>query len=445
MTLPPGPRAPSVVQLVEFTRRPVEWLDECARRYGDPFRTRFPGLGTFVLVSSPALIKEVFTGDPAQLLAGKANAILRPIVGPHSVLLLDGEPHLRQRRLLSPPLRGDRMQAYAGLIAEITSATLDRLPLGRPLALHDAMQSITLDVILRAVFGLTEGARLTALRALLVEMLAPPPAIMAFIPPRYLDFPGSPYRTFVRRRAAVDRALREVIRARREAGAGGTDILSLLLAARDDDGAPMTDAELCDELVTMLVAGHETTATALSWAFAVILEHPAVEARLLDELAGARGPDGRFDPAAAAGLDYLDAVVKETLRLRPILPDVVRELQRPMRFAGYDLPAGVCLTPCIHLAHRRPESYPAPLAFRPERWLGAKVDPYAWLPFGGGIRRCLGMAFALYEMKLVLAVTLVRTRLRLARPGPVPVVRRTITLAPAGGTRAIVEARHPAW
>jgi cytochrome P450 len=294
-------------------------------------------------------------------------------------------------------------------------------------------------VILRAVFGLEVGAHMRALRALLLAMLEPPPAIMAFIPVKYLDFPLSPYRTFVKRRAEVTRALREVIGARKAsiaAGAApGTDILSLLLAARDEDGQPMTDDELCDELVTMLIAGHETTATALSWAFAVLLEHRDVAARLREEVAGID------DPAALAGVEYLDLVVKETLRLRPIIPDVVRKTQRPITFAGYDIPAGVSLTPVIYLAHRRPESWPDPERFDPERFRGAKIDPYAWFPFGGGIRRCLGMAFAMYEMKIVLGMILPRVTMRLEKPGSVPVVRRTITLAPKGGTRVVMSAR----
>jgi cytochrome P450 len=465
VALPPGPREPSFIQLLQFTQRPLPWLDACARRYGDPFTARFFGLGTFVLVSAPELIKQIFTGDPDQLHAGEANAILAPVLGKSSVLLLDGPPHLRQRRLLSPPLRGERMFAYADLIAGITTDAIARMPRGEPFALHPVMQSITLDVILRAVFGLTQGARMAELRALLVEMLEPPPAIVAFLPPKYLDFPFSPYRTFMTRLRAVDRKLYAILRARMASATAspttnpttnpttiaespGDDILSLLLAARDDQGVPMTIEELRDELITMLIAGHETTATALSWTFACLLEHPDIGARLSAELERAMVPDGRgehaLDPEALNSLDYLDAVIKETLRLRPILPDVVRKLQSPIDFAGFRIPAGVSLTPCIHLAHRRPDSYPDPLAFRPERWLGARVDPYAWLPFGGGIRRCLGMAFALYEMKIVVGTMWSRLRMRLARPGPVRVVRRTLTLAPEGGTRVILEPRHRA-
>jgi len=440
MALPPGPREPGFLQLLQFTQRPLPWLDACARRYGDPFTARFFGLGTFVLCAAPELIKQIFTGDPDVLHAGKANAILEPLVGKTSVLLLDGAPHLRQRRLLLPPLRGERMFAYADLIAEITSAAIAAMPRDQPFALHGAMQSITLDVILRAVFGLEQGARMAELRRLLVVMLEPPPAIVAFLPPKYLDFPLSPYRIFLRRVAAVDHKLHAILAARMaNPQPPGNDILSLLLASRDEAGAAMTRDELRDELITMLVAGHETTATALSWTFACLLEHPDVGARLASELDGAFRGNGKLDADALSSLDYLDAVIKESLRLRPILPDVVRKVQAPMEFAGFTIPAGVHLTPCIHLAHRRPESYPEPLAFRPERFLGGRVDPYAWLPFGGGIRRCLGMAFALYEMKIVVGVMWSRLRMRLARPGPVRVVRRTLTLAPEGGTRVVIE------
>jgi cytochrome P450 len=422
-----------VVQLVEFARRPLEWLEACERRYGDPFTARLPGHGTFVFAAAPGLIKQILTGDDEVLHAGKANAMLEPLVGRHSVLLLDGAPHLRQRRLLSPPLRGERMQAYAGLIAEIAAAEVARMPRAGAFSLHGHMQAIALDVILRAVFGVEEGAHMSALRRLILEVLEPPPALLTFVPPKYLDIPFSPFRTFLRRRAALASALREVMAVRRAAGGGGADILSLLLAARDVDGRPMSDEELVDELVTMLAAGHETTATALSWTFACVLEHPAVETRLRDEIAGAAA-----NPAALAALPWLDAVVKETLRLRPIVPDVVRKLQAPMRFAGFDLPAGVSLAPCIHLAHRRADVYPEPERFRPERFLDLRPDPYAWLPFGGGIRRCLGMAFALYEMKIVIGVVLARLRLRLDRPGTVRVIRRSVTLAPRGGTRVRV-------
>jgi cytochrome P450 len=448
MPLPPGPPGPAFLQTFVYSYWPLELFDWCARRYGDPFTLRLPGFGAFVMVSAPELIKQVFTGDPEQLRAGKANAILEPVVGPSSVLLLDGKPHMRQRRLLLPPFHGERMQAYARLMAEIASSEIDRMPLGSRFAVHPHMQSITLQVILRAVFGLEEGAQMHALGELLARFTEPPPPWVVFLPPawiRHADLPLSPLRAFFRRRDRVDVALREVIRARRAAPAAGRgDILSLLLEAKDEDGAVMTEDELRDELMTMLLAGHETTATALSWTFAFLLGAPEVEAKLRGELERARGADGGIDVPALASCEYLDAVIKESLRLRPIVPDVIRHVESPTEIAGYEVPAGAYLTPCIHLAHRRAESWPEPDRFRPERFLGARVDPYAWLPFGGGIRRCLGMAFALYEMKVVLGVTLLRARLRLATPRPPAVGRRGVTVAPADGTPIIVDERRPA-
>jgi cytochrome P450 len=445
VSLPPGPRAPPAYQLLQFTLRPLEYFEECGARFGDPFTARLAGLGTYVSLSAPELIKQVFTGDPEQLLAGAANAVLEPMVGRNSVLLLDGLPHQRQRKLLMPPLHGERMRAYAQVMAETTVAELKRMPSGRAFSLHAHMQAITLDVILRTVFGLSAGPEMEALRAALVDFLVLPPAIVTFIPPRYLDFPLSPYRTFVKKRTAVHAQLDAVVRARRAAkDEGRTDVLSLLLAARDDAGQPMTDEELRDELITMLLAGHETTATSLSWAFALLLGHPQVLERLQAEVEGARLGDGSLDVSAVPKLEYTDAVIKEALRLRPILPDVVRKLTKPTRIAGYDIPAGVNLMPTIYLAHRRAETYPEPEAFKPERFIGAKIDSNAWLPFGGGVRRCLGMAFALYEMKIVLAQTLLHVKLKLASEKPPKVVRRAITLAPKGGTPVLLQERRAA-
>jgi cytochrome P450 len=436
MPLPPGPGGPTFLQTLGYTYWTFPFFEWCRRRYGDPFTLKMPGFGSFVLVSAPELIKQAFTGDPEQLHAGKANAMLEPVVGRHSVLLLDGKEHLRQRRLLLPPLHGERMQTYAALMAEIAAHEVERMPVGQRFAIHPHMQRITLQVILRAVFGLDEGAQMDELAGLLEEFTRPPPSFLIFVPPKLLDygdFPGSPYRTFLRRREKVDRALRQIIREKQAApDPSRTDILQLLLAARDENGRAMSEDELRDELVTMLVAGHETTATALSWVFAFVLDHPEVAARLQDELG-----TGAIDPAKLVANEYLDAVIKESLRLRPIVPDVVRRVESPITVAGYELPVGTYLTPLIYLAHRRPESWPEPDRFKPERFLGAKVDPYTWFPFGGGIRRCLGMAFAMYEMKIVLGVTLMRARLRLATQDPLKVVRRSVTLAPAGGTPVV--------
>jgi cytochrome P450 family 110 len=418
-------------------------MRDCARRFGDAFTVRLPGLGcgTFVFVSSPELIKEVFTGDDELLRAGEANTVLEPLVGSSSVLLLDSAPHMRQRRLLLPPFHGERMHAYGEIMRDITEASLRRWPVGGRFSLHPYMQAITLDVILRCVFGFEEGAAMRELHTLLVELFQPPPLLLAAIPFLQRDLPLLPFRKFLRTRERVDAELYRLIRLRREAPdlASRPDVLSLLLCARDESGAPMSDLELRDELVTMLAAGHETTATSLSWAFSRILDDAGVRARLdaeLDAVVG-RGP---LDPEMLPKLVYVDAICKETLRLRPILPLVVRNLQRPWKLGAWELPAGVGVAPCIYLAQRRPQAWPEPDRFRPERFLDGKIEPYTWLPFGGGTRRCIGMAFALYEMKIVLATVMLRARLEL--DGAVRIVRRSTTLAPSGGTRVRFEERR---
>ncbi len=467
MTLPPGPRSPAVVQTAQWWLRPLELLDGCARRYGDPFTLRFTSLGDIVVVSAPDLIRRVFTGDPEVLHAGQANEILLPVVGRYSVLLLDGKEHLRQRRLLTPPFVGERMAVYADIIEKSTLAAVRGFPVGRPFSLHPAMQAITLDVILHAIFGLDDGPTLRRFSGLLVDLFSDPPSFLLLLPALRIDVPLSPYRRFLRARGVVDRALYQLIAERRRAADLGTrkDILSLLLAARDEAGQPMSDEEVHDELLTMMIAGHETTATAVAWTFERLLSEPDVLARAVAEveavlghgsIAGGLAPpaptpsvDSRPPPrsgepissrypATLPRLEYLDAIVKETLRLRPIIPVVGRVLSAPFTLAGHTLPAGTAVWPCVHLAQRRPDIYPEPERFWPERWLGARVDPYAWLPFGGGVRRCIGMGFALYEMKVILATILARARLRAASPVPERAVRRAITLIPAGGAQVVM-------
>jgi cytochrome P450 len=404
------------------------------------FTVELPRLGQFVMVSSPDLIRQIFTEGGETLHAGRANGVLEPLVGPRSVLLLDGPQHMRHRKLLLPPFHGERMHAYADEMRQITEADLRTWPVGEPFSLHPHMQSITLSVILRAVFGLEEGAQMTDLAAKLVAFMEPPPALLVFLPHvAELDFPMSPLRRFRTRREAVDRDLYALIAERRRAKdlAARKDILSLLLSARDEDGKPMSDEEVRDELMTMLAAGHETTATALSWAFERTLNEPRVATKMAAEVREVVG-DGPLSPEAIARLTYVDAAVKETLRLQPILPIVVRYLEEPYSIGGYDLPAGSRVAPCIYLTHRRPELYPEPEQFDPSRFVGKKVDPYTWLPFGGGIRRCIGMAFALYEMKLILATVMARARLRLESLHPARVVRRGVTLAPSEGARVVL-------
>jgi cytochrome P450 len=432
MTLPPGPSAPISVQSMHWTVRPIAMLERCARRYGDAFTIRLAGAGDVVVLSDPAAVKEVFTGDPDVLHAGEANAILEPVVGRHSLLLLDGPQHLRQRKLMLPPFHGARMQRYGEVMRSATEREMERWPQGEPFALRERTQAITLEVIMRAVFGIEDAERLEELRAPLAELLDVSSrrfAVLILGALRAYTGPGSPWHAFERASRRVDTILFEEI-ARRRADpdvAEREDVLSMLLSARDEHGDTLSDQELRDELMTMLVAGHETTATALAWTWERLLRRPAILARLEREV------------SAGEGDAYLDAVVKEALRLRPVIMMVMRRLTRPLTVAGLELPAGTNVGPCIYLVHRRPEVYANPAEFRPERFLESPPDTYSWIPFGGGIRRCVGAAFAQYEMKVVLRTMVERAQLRAARPRFERPRRRSITLAPAEDGQVVLE------
>jgi cytochrome P450 len=424
--LPPGPRAPPLAQIGWWIARPLHLLESCQRRYGDAFTLTAPRRRgrqeRFVIVSDPALIRDVLAADSDVLPAGVGNAVmLEPMLGPHSLLTLDGEAHLRQRRLLLPAFHGERMAAYAETIRAICQDAIARWPRGRAFDVHSTMQAITLDVILTTVFGLSaRDAERATLRALLVGFLE-------FASRPWLFFAGAfgfdPFRStrLGTLKRAIDASLYAMIALRRRAvEPPGSDVLSMMLAARDDGGAAMTDPELRDELITLLLAGHETTATSLAWAIDQLLAQPDVLARVRAE-------------CRAGGSEYLDAAIRETLRVRPILPLIGRHVAKPFTLGRWTIPVGTRIAPSIYLAGRRADAYPEPAAFRPERWLGKKPDPYTWLPFGGGIRRCIGMAFAQLEMRIVLeTIVLQRPELRLVG-GPARVVRRGITLAPARG------------
>ena len=437
-TLPPGPSSNRWVQAIRYAYRPVPFLDECARRYGETFSLRMPMGPPFVLFSNPTAIKEILTGDDDALHAGEASAVLHPLLGANSLLAVDGARHTRERR---PPFPGERMLAYGETMRDITDAAIDAWPIGRAFPVQDEMQAITLEVILRTVFGLAEPERLALVRERVRRLVGLVVNPIWLLPAMNKDYGRlSPGHRFARVKREVDELLFAEF-ARRRAGAGeGDDVLSMLVAARDEDGQAMSDEELRDQMVTLLLAGHETTATALAWAVHHIIENPDALASIRTELDRELG-DGPLHPGQVMRLEYLDAVVKETLRLRPVIGEVGRVLKRPMRIGGWDLPAGVEASPSIYLVHRRPDVWSDPERFDPRRFVGRRPSPYEFLPFGGGTRRCLGMAFALYEMKVVLAEVLRRVDLVRAPGYRMRMVRRAITFAPSEGMPVVVEKR----
>jgi len=430
--------------MVRWLYRPLDLLNELSRRFGDAFTVRIGNLPPLVIISSPEAIKELFAvgGDEAH--AGKVNASLRPFLGRYSLLMLDGDEHLRQRRLVLPAFHGERMAAYGKQMLDITDASIDAWPVGRPFAVHPRLQAITLEVILRTIFGVEVEAELSRRKELITELLEVASWPPLLIPYFQVDLgPLSPWGRFVRLRDRADALFyAELAERKREGDRARSDVLALLMEARDEAGAPMSDEELRDELVTLLVAGHETTATALSWALRWISATPGLTERLVDEIATA-SEGSRLVPERVAKLPLLDATVRETLRLQPVVPLVGRMLQKPARIGGYDLPAETIVMASIYLAQQRPEAYPEPWRFDPDRFSNKKASPYEWLPFGGGIRRCVGMAFALYEMKMVLSATLARVKFRLTDVRAARVERRSITLSPEGGLSLIVERKAP--
>ncbi|MCW2994058.1 MAG: cytochrome [Conexibacter sp.] len=426
--LPPGPRMPRAMQTVGWLSRPFQFVERARATYGDTFTIHI-GRDTFVVLSDPADVKQVFTGDPAIYHAGASNIILLPFLGHKSVLLLDGAQHLSQRRLLLPPFHGEKMRRHVGLMTEIAEREVASWPRGVPFAVHPRMQGLTLEVIMRIVFGVDEGdPRLAELRTRLRGFLESTAdqremrKLLLYGPER-----ADKRRIFAHVLDPVDKVIGEVIadRRKRDDLEDRDDVLSMLLLARHEDGTPMDDVELRDELVTLLVAGHETTATALAWALERLTRHPAALERLTDEV------------RAGEGDEYVDGVIKETLRLRPVIPFVGRRLSEGQTIGGFDIPAGARVAPSIHLVHRREDVYPNAAAFRPERWLGVRANPYTYLPFGGGIRRCLGASFAETEMRAVLGAIVANVRLSPARPENEKVGRRVITLVPGRGAEII--------
>jgi cytochrome P450 len=420
---------------VRWLTRPIAFLEACRRRHGDAFSVHLLGFQTpLVMVSSPEAIRALYSEAGHQLPPGRTLS-LRPIVGARSVLLLEGAEHLSRRRVMLPPFHGDRMRAYEPTVREAAEREIARWPADRPFAVHPSMQAITLDVILRAVFGVADAERRERLRARLVELLGSTASAglqFSVLLARRLGT-RDPLLRMQALMAEIDEILAVEIADRRapgDAGAAREDICSLLVAARFEDGGRMEDREVRDQLMTLLLAGHETTATALAWTLDLLTRHPGVLSRLRAEL------DGGDET-------YLRAVIAESLRLRPVIPLAGRRLTSDLRANGMVLPAGTDVTPAIWLTHTRPQAFPEPYAFRPERFLGKAPPTYAWIPFGGGVRRCLGAAFAEMEMRVVLAAIL-RDR------APVPaarraerVARRNVTFSPRHGTRIVAALRTP--
>ena len=424
------------MQTLRWTLRPLAFMDECRRDLGDSFSLRFLGFERpMVLISDPAAIKALYMEQDNGLPPGR-NIVLEPILGSQSLLLQEGAEHLARRRLMLPSFHGERMRSYEAVLDEIVSAEIDSWPLHAEFPIHTRMQAITLEAILRIVFGVADGPRLERLRGMLATVLtetaSPRSQLIALATRRFRG--GNAFARFEDQLREVDDLLYAEIAEHRTRPdlADREDILSMLMLAEFEDGGTMSDKELRDQLMTLLLAGHETTATALAWTFDLLLRHPEALQRLRDSL-------------AAGEEDYLRATISESLRLRPVLPLAGRRLAKELAVDGLTLPAGTDVTPAIWITHTRADLYPEPFAFRPERFLGDEgPESYAWIPFGGGIRRCIGASFAEFEMRIVLREVLTRCDLHKASPLPEKTGRRNITLSPKDGTPVVVTARRPA-
>jgi cytochrome P450 len=422
--------------------RPLEVLEERVQRYGDTFALGRDTSTPLVYISNPKAIQQILTTNPEMFEIGRGNGVLQFLLGENSLILLDGQKHQRQRRLLIPPFHGERMRTYGKLICDITEQVISQWKIGEPFKVRSVTQEISLRVILSAVFGLDKGQRFDQLQQLLSSLLdvigSPLTSSFLFFPSLQKDLGAwSPWGRFLRQKQQVDQLIFDEIQQRREqTSPPGDDILSLLLSARDEAGQPMTNEELRDELLTLLVAGHETTASALAWALYWVDRLPEVRDRLLSELDTLPAD---AEPTAISQLPYLNAVSQETLRIYPIaINPFPRTLKAPMELMGYQFEPGTTLLISVYLTHHREDIYPEPKQFKPERFLERQFSPYEYLPFGGGNRLCIGMAFAQYEMKLVLATILSRYDLTLADNRPIKPARRGFTVAPPGTMRMVV-------
>jgi cytochrome P450 len=441
--LPPGSRAPGLVQMAQWMASPATMLEDLGARWGDAFTTRNPLFGVAANFSHPDALREIFTGDPAVFHAGEVNAVMGVFVGWQSVLLLDDAPHLHVRRLMLPAFHGERMRHYTGAMREATRRAVGALQVGQRFSLHALFQDVTLDVILRTVLGLDDGPELEAARAQLLKMLhrvQSPTGLVWSLPALRRDLGAlTPWAGIKRELEATDRLLLGHIHAHREGRGNPDDVLSMLVSAVDEGGKGLDDQSLRDQLITLLFAGHETSATTLSWAFEELLRVPGEQDLLIAE-ADAVLSGAPVETEHLPRLERLDSVIKEALRLHPVSAATGRRLKQPATIGGYELPAGVLAIAVMHLTHRRPDLYPEPERFLGDRFIGKKLDPYAWAPFGGGVRRCLGMAFAMQEMKVIMATMFgMGLRLSLENEGPYQTKLRSIVYAPKGDTRVVVQ------
>jgi cytochrome P450 len=440
-TLPPGP---GLFATFDFVRNPFRFLDGCARRYGDWFTVRVPGVSPFVFTSDPAAVREVFLGDPDALHAGDANRLLGAFMGARSSLFLDAPEHLRQRRLLLPAFHGEQVASHADAMRTAADNAIASWPIGQQFAIHPQMRTITFETIIRAVFGFADDASGSALRSLMKELFALYSSrlgTLLSLPAMRIDAgPWSPWGRATRLTRQIDSILyAEFAKRRKEGVEGRADVLSILLTARYEEGQPLPDAVIRDEMYTLMLAGHETTAATMAWMVNRLLTNPNVmeraRAEVLSVLNGAQ-----LDASHVGKLKFVEAVINETMRLDPVIPNFGRTLTRPLTIAGRQLPAGVTIAPCIYLVHRRPELWPNPDQFNPDRFVESRQSPYTFLPFGGGPRRCLGAALASYQMKIVIAEILSRVRLKPVDGYTAHATRRGIAFAPSEGLPVIANA-----
>jgi cytochrome P450 family 110 len=427
MPMPNGPKfGPAVT--ASYIRDPSAFFLEMSSTYGQPFGCQTMG-GPMVLSGRPEDVAEIFRADPGIFEAWQVG-MLEPVLGSTSLILSSGEQHRKDRRLLLPPFHGKRMRNYASLIAGATASAISRFVPGQEFTAHSFAQAVSLDVILQAVFGLSDPLRRNQYAELFPKMLALGNAIPMFFPILRLPFVPS-WARFTKIRNQVDTLIMSEIQERRATGERGEDILSMLLDARYDDGSGMDDSHIRNQLLTMLVAGHETTAIAMSWALYWMHRESRILERLLDEIRGCSTDDSE----SFTNMEYMDAVVSESLRIHPIIPDIPRQLNCDASLMGHKLKAGTGVGAVALLTHRDPSIYPEPNAFRPERFLERKFSPYEFYPFGGGARRCIGSAFATFEVKVVLATLVGSHRIELMEEGIIQPKRRHITMMPAGGIR----------